>query len=143
VNVLPFIGSLFLRALHATLRVRHIHVENLTSLPQYILAFWHDHLLLMLHARWRRPISALVSQSKDGEIIARIFDYYHVDSARGSSTRGGSGAFREMIRLAGEGTNLAITPDGPKGPPRIVKEGVIATARTRRKRVRRTPGDTR
>jgi len=128
VRWLPRAGALFLRTLHATLRVRHARLENLTSLPQYILAFWHDHLLLMLHARYRRPITALISQSKDGEIIARIFDYYDVESARGSSTRGGIGAFRELIRMAREGKNLAFTPDGPKGPPRIAKEGVVVAA---------------
>jgi lysophospholipid acyltransferase (LPLAT)-like uncharacterized protein len=126
--LLPRIGALFLRALHATLRVRHAGVENLSSLPQYIFAFWHDHLLLMLHARYRKPITVLISQSKDGEIMARIFDYYDVESARGSSTRGGSGALREMIRAARQGKNIVFTPDGPKGPRRIAKEGVVVAA---------------
>lgn len=125
---LPRIGSLFLKGLHATLRVRHIGEVNLASLPQYIVAFWHDHLLLMLHARYRKPMTPLISQSKDGEIIARILEYYDVDSARGSSTRGGSGALRGLIRVAREGNNLAFTPDGPKGPPRIAKEGVVVAA---------------
>ncbi len=87
-----FLGSLFIRGLHATLRVRHVRAENIERLPQYILAFWHCHLLLMLHSRYRRPISVIISQSKDGEAIARVFDWYGVDSARGSSTRGGSAA---------------------------------------------------
>ena len=125
---LPRIGSLVIRALHATLRVRHVHSENMTSLPQYIATLWHDHLLLALHARYRKPISVLISQSKDGEIIARIFSYYGIDSARGSATRGGGRALRELIRAARDGKNLAVTPDGPKGPPRIVKEGVVVAA---------------
>jgi len=123
-----WIGSIFIRALHATLRVRHVHAENLESQPQYILAFWHAHLLLMLHSAYRRPIVVMISRSKDGEYIARVFDHYGVDSARGSSTRGGTSALREMIRAAREGKNIVFTPDGPKGPPRVAKDGVIYAA---------------
>src|SRR5437773_7640951 len=74
-KLLAFIGSLFIRALHATLRVRHVNVENIERERQYILAFWHAHLVLMLHSRYRRPIDVMISRSKDGEIIARVFDW--------------------------------------------------------------------
>lgn len=127
-RIVAWLGSVFIRVLYATLRVRHIHVENLQSKPQYILAFWHAHLLLMLHSRYRRPIVVMISQSKDGEYIARVFDHYRVQSARGSSTRGGTSALREMIRAAREGKNIVFTPDGPKGPPRVAKDGVIYAA---------------
>jgi lysophospholipid acyltransferase (LPLAT)-like uncharacterized protein len=127
-RIVAWIGSIFIRALHATLRVRHVHAENLESQPQYILAFWHAHLLLMLHSAYRRPIVVMISRSKDGEYIARVFDHYGVDSARGSSTRGGTSALREMIRAAREGKNIVFTPDGPKGPPRVAKDGVIYAA---------------
>ena len=127
-SILYFLGAQFIRLLHATLRVRHIHVETIERLPQYIIAFWHAHLLLMLHSRYRKPIAALISQSKDGELIARVFDWYGVQSARGSSTRGATAGMREMIRAARGGSNLAFTPDGPKGPPRVVKDGVVYAA---------------
>jgi lysophospholipid acyltransferase (LPLAT)-like uncharacterized protein len=127
-RIVAFLGSLFIRALHATLRVRHVNRENLDSQPQYILAFWHCHLLLMLHSAYRRPIVVMISRSKDGEYIARVFDFYGVESARGSSTRGGTAALREMIRAAREGKNIVFTPDGPKGPARVVKDGVIHAA---------------
>lgn len=123
------LGSLFIRALYGSLRVRHVRVEYLDRTPQYILTFWHSHLLLMLHARYRRPISALISQSKDGEYIARVFDWYGVEAVRGSSTRGGSAALRELLRVARAGKNLAFTPDGPKGPARIAKDGVVYAAK--------------
>ena len=128
-RLLPFVGSLFIRALHATLRVKHVNVENLTSLGQYIIAFWHCHLLMMLHSKYKRPISVLISQSRDGELIARVFDFYGVESSRGSSTRGGSAAVRELIRFAKDGKNIAFTPDGPKGPARVAKEGVVVAAK--------------
>jgi len=103
-------GSIFIRVLHATLRVRHVHAENIESQPQYILAFWHAHLLLMLHSAYRRPIVVMISRSKDGEYIARVFDHYGVESARGSSTRGGTPALREMIRAAREGKTSSSRP---------------------------------
>ena len=127
-RLLTFIASLFIRALHATLRVRHVRAENLERLPQYILAFWHAHLLLMVRCRFRRPISVMISQSKDGELIAQTMAWFGVDSARGSSSRNSFGAMREMLRTAKAGTNLVFTPDGPRGPSRVVSEGVVYAA---------------
>lgn len=128
-KLLSLLASLFIRALHATLRVEHVRVENIDQTPQYILAFWHSHLLLMLHSRYRRPISVMISRSKDGEYIARVFDWYGVDAARGSSTRGGGAALRELLREARDGKNVVFTPDGPKGPARIAKDGVVYAAK--------------
>lgn len=127
--MIPFLGALLMRTLHATLRVRHAGAAKIAALPQYIIAFWHAHLLLMLHARYRKPIAVLISQSKDGELIASTFKYYGVDAARGSSTRGGTAALREMVRLGRTGTNIVFTPDGPKGPARVAKDGVVYAAR--------------
>lgn len=128
-KLLSFAASLFIRALHATLRVRHVNAENISGTPQYILAFWHSHLLLMLHSRYRKPISVMISRSKDGEYIARVFDWYGVEAARGSSTRGGGAALRELLREAKAGKNIVFTPDGPKGPARIAKDGVVYAAK--------------
>jgi lysophospholipid acyltransferase (LPLAT)-like uncharacterized protein len=127
-KLLSFIASLFIRALCGTLRVRHVHVENIEKTPQYILAFWHSQILPMLHSRYRTPITVILSRSKDGEHMARVFDWYGAKSARGSSTRGGSAALRQVIRDARAGNNIAVTPDGPKGPPRVLKDGVVYTA---------------
>jgi len=126
--VRAFLLASFIRLLHATLRIKHDGVEKLHALPQYIIAFWHEHLLLMLHTAYRRPIRVLVSQSRDGELIASTFAHYGVDVARGSTTRGATAALRDMIRAAGDGSNIVFTPDGPKGPRRIAKEGVVYAA---------------
>jgi hypothetical protein len=128
-KVIAFIASLFIRGLHATLRLRHVHAENLTNIPQPIIAFWHCHLLLMLHTKWHPPVTVMISQSKDGEYIARVFDWYGVGSVRGSTTRGGAKALREVIREARAGKTIVLTPDGPKGPARVVKEGMVLAAR--------------
>lgn len=127
--MLPFVAWLITRILYATLRVRHVNVENIERTPQYVVAFWHCHLLLMLHCRWRPPMTTLISRSKDGEIVARVFRYYDVVARRGSSSRGGDAAVREIIRDARNGMNVGVTPDGPRGPGRIAKEGVIYIAK--------------
>lgn len=129
-KIVSFLAAMFIRALNATLRVRHARVQNIVSTPQYILAFWHAHLLLMLHSRHRKPIAVMTSRSKDGDYMASVFDWYGgIDTARGSSTRGGGAALRELLRLSRAGKNIAFTPDGPKGPARVLKEGVIFAAR--------------
>ena len=128
-NVLSFLGYLFLRALYATMRVRQMNVENLNASPRYILAFWHRHILLSLHSKWRKPTTAIISRSKDGEIVSGVLRLYGAETARGSSTRGGEVALREILRAIQAGKNIAFTPDGPKGPSQIVKDGVIYVAK--------------
>ena len=128
-RVVSFLGFLFIRLLAATLRVRHVRPENHDGVPQYILTFWHAHLLLMLHSRYKKPISVMSSRSRDGSIIAGVFRYYGVGVARGSSTRGASAVLREIIRRARLGQNIVFTPDGPTGPVRVAKDGVVFAAR--------------
>ena len=120
--------SLIVRLLRATLRVRHVNVRVAESTPRYIFAFWHAHMFLMLHSRFRRPITVLSSASRDGDLAVAVYRTYRVNTVRGSSTRGGGAAIREVIRRGRADSNLAFTPDGPKGPPRVVKEGVIFAA---------------
>lgn len=128
-RVLSFLGYLFIRLLHATLRVRHVNSVNIDSQPQHIIAFWHNDILMSLHSRWRRPTTAMISRSKDGEIVSRVLHLYGAETARGSSTRGGEIALREVLRDVREGKSIAVTPDGPKGPRHIVKDGIIYIAR--------------
>jgi len=94
----------------------------------FILAFWHRHLLLMPYAYKGRRISVLVSQSTDGELIARTVARLGIDSSRGSSSRGGIAGMRSLLRKAAEGWDIAFTPDGPRGPLREVQAGVILAA---------------
>jgi lysophospholipid acyltransferase (LPLAT)-like uncharacterized protein len=128
-GILSFLGAQLIRLLRATLRVRHIRAENVERLPQYVIAFWHDHLLLMLHARYRKPIVVLSSRSRDGDLMVRLYAWYGVQSVRGSSTRGATGALRGIIRAARGGSNIVFTPDGPRGPARVAKDGVVFAAR--------------
>ncbi len=126
---IAFLGTMFLKALHATIRKRHVHAERILEAPQHIFVFWHMHILSAFYSLWQRPLIVLLSQSRDGELIARCVRHFGADSVRGSSTRGGSSALRALVREARDGKNLAFTPDGPKGPPRVAKDGAIYAAK--------------
>lgn len=93
-----------------------------------ILAFWHNRQIGLLRlTSILQPVSVLVSQHGDGEIITRIMSRFGVGAVRGSSTRGGTRALRRMIDATRQ-TSVAITPDGPVGPRYETKDGVISLA---------------
>jgi lysophospholipid acyltransferase (LPLAT)-like uncharacterized protein len=75
----------------------------------------------------RRDILVLISQHADGEMIAQVCKHIGYGTVRGSSTRGGLKAMREMIRAA-DNCHIAIMPDGPRGPRRHVELGLIYLA---------------
>jgi lysophospholipid acyltransferase (LPLAT)-like uncharacterized protein len=122
----------FIRGLRASVRLRHHGDTRLRDWERrgehFILAFWHRHLLLMPYAYRGRKISVLVSQSKDGELIASTVARLGIDSTRGSSSRGGVSGMKTMLRKAADGWDIAFTPDGPRGPAREVQPGVTLTA---------------
>jgi lysophospholipid acyltransferase (LPLAT)-like uncharacterized protein len=94
-----------------------------------ILAFWHAQQL-MIPFGYRGPGShVLISQHADGEIIARVIARFGHEAVRGSSTRGGAGALRTLIKLGRSGRDLVVTPDGPKGPRQVAKAGVAQLAK--------------
>lgn len=72
-------------------------------------------------------VTSMVSEHRDGEIIARVLESYGFRNARGSSTRGGARALMDFLRVGKQG-DMAITVDGPRGPPEVVKEGVVFAA---------------
>jgi lysophospholipid acyltransferase (LPLAT)-like uncharacterized protein len=125
-------GALFLRALRATLRLR-FHGEATIrgwerERKRFLLAFWHRHLLLMRYAYRGDRMSVLVSRSRDGELIARVMAKLGIATERGSSSRGGAAGLRALVRVARGGSDIAITPDGPRGPLREVQPGVVLAA---------------
>lgn len=96
----------------------------------FILSFWHGRLLMMPKA-WPRahPIHMLISQHRDGLLIARTVAHFGIKAAAGSSSRGGSAALRVMLKALRNGENVGITPDGPRGPRQRATDGVIHIAR--------------
>jgi lysophospholipid acyltransferase (LPLAT)-like uncharacterized protein len=94
-----------------------------------ILAFWHAQQLMIPIGYRGMGSHVLISQHGDGEIIARIIARFGHEAVRGSSTRGGAGALRALIKLGRSGRDVVVTPDGPKGPRHVAKLGVIQLAK--------------
>lgn len=129
--VAPRAGSAWLRLCRATLRLRWEGRES--ALPDdggpVIYAFWHHQLAMMPWVQLRPPSVVAISRSRDGDLTARLFAGLDVEAVRGSSSRGGAGALKGLVRAAREGRDLAITPDGPRGPSRVAKDGATRLAR--------------
>jgi len=94
-----------------------------------IYSFWHDCIFLSIYFWQRRRIVVMTSQSFDGEYIARFIQRFGSGAARGSSTRGATGAMVEMVRLMRAGSPAAFTIDGPKGPRHVAKMGSVLLAK--------------
>ena len=88
-----------------------------------IYAFWHRNIISLMYLHRGEDIVILASSSRDGELIAGPAKLFGYKAARGSSGRKGSSATRKLIKLAKE-NSIGITPDGPKGPPEKIKDGV-------------------
>jgi lysophospholipid acyltransferase (LPLAT)-like uncharacterized protein len=97
--------------------------------PTPIYTLWHNRVFLGTHFWQRRRIVVMTSQSFDGEYIARFIKRFGFGAARGSSTRGGTGAIVEMVRLMRAGCPTAFTIDGPKGPRYVAKMGAVLLAK--------------
>lgn len=125
-------GASLIRALRATLRIRHHGDAAVRALERqeqrFLLAFWHRHLLFMRYAYRGTRMTVLVSRSRDGELIAQVLTRLGYATSRGSTSRGGAGGLRDLLRRARRSSDLAITPDGPRGPLRRVQPGVVLAA---------------
>jgi lysophospholipid acyltransferase (LPLAT)-like uncharacterized protein len=122
-----------LLVLKLTLRRRLVGGEPLLARwargEQTVLAFWHEQLVMMPFAYRGRRVCIMVSRHRDGELITRAVRPLGVETVRGSSTRGWAGGLKGMLRAYRDGADLAFAPDGPRGPRRMVKSGVIQVAR--------------
>lgn len=123
------LGSLFVRALGSTWRVRLLGRERenaALSLEGSILyAFWHGKMLPLADAYRGRGAVVLISRNRDGEIIARIVERMGYGTVRGSSSKGGHRAVEDLVDRAREGRIVAVTPDGPRGPFEVMQPGLL------------------
>jgi hypothetical protein len=92
-------------------------------------AFWHGRLLMMPRVYKGRKLSFLVSSHRDGQIIGRALERFGFHAILGSTSRKGIAAFKQMLRAIQGGSDIAITPDGPKGPRYRAQIGVIELAK--------------
>lgn len=133
-ELFAFLAASYIRLVHLTARRKVIcHPSALPYFngeKQAIFAFWHGRLPMVAPFKPKsRPLHVLISHHNDGELIALTLKHFDIRTVRGSTSSGGRAAARNVIRLMVEGSNITITPDGPRGPNHIVQAGIVTLAR--------------
>jgi lysophospholipid acyltransferase (LPLAT)-like uncharacterized protein len=132
-TLIPFAARQVIRLLATTMRIEYVNYDGVWSMwrggQNVIVAFWHGRLMMMPTVYRGQGMNILVSQHRDGELVARTVKGLGIDSVRGSSTRGWFGGIKGLLKAAKSGRDLAITPDGPKGPKYIAQAGIVQIAR--------------
>jgi len=133
-RALCWLGAQYIRLVHATGRWSVVRGEVPRALWErsqpFITCFWHGRLLMMPYC-WNRevPVHMLISQHRDGQIIARTVGHFGIRTIAGSTRRGGAGALRAMVKALQGGECVGVTPDGPRGPRMRASDGVVSVAR--------------
>ncbi|MCX5807707.1 MAG: lysophospholipid acyltransferase family protein [Proteobacteria bacterium] len=133
-NILPPIIYIIISFIKFTSQIKHINSEPAHEMwdkgENSIVCFWHGRLLMMPFANRRGKGKVLISRHRDGEFIAKVMKYFGIGAVRGSYRKeGGISSLREIISDLKNGYDVAVTPDGPKGPKYTVKNGIIELAR--------------
>ncbi|MEO8337275.1 MAG: lysophospholipid acyltransferase family protein [bacterium] len=126
------VGAAFLRLLAGTWRMRSHNIEGLHTArandQRIIFALWHGELLPLLWQHRGENVAIVISEHRDGEIVAQIAESLGYSTVRGSSSKGGSRALIGLMREIDAGRDGAITPDGPRGPAHVFAPGVAVAA---------------
>jgi len=136
-NTLRFTGNIFLyhavNVLCKSLRICFVNKQTLDELVRnkknFVLAFWHGTMLLPWYLHRNKNFAALISKSKDGDLLSKILKHWNYNVIRGSSSVGGDVALGIMVDFAKNNSSIAITPDGPRGPAFKLKAGAVITAK--------------
>lgn len=138
-RLLALTGAAILKTLFLTLRLRiddRSGVLKEDGSSPVIVCFWHNRILGItfafdrIYPKKRNGVTVLTSPSKDGEILAQLVGAFGMKAVRGSSSRRGSSALLELVRLIRGGRDIAITPDGPRGPRYSLGPGIILLAQS-------------
>ncbi len=117
------------RCLEITLKIKVIYPKNFDKDRQFILAFWHNKLLMsLLTTRFVKRRVGLASPSKDGELISVPLERYGFEVVRGSTDKEAARSIRTLVKLVKDGKSIGTPVDGPKGPIYEVKQGLIYIA---------------
>ena len=107
-----------------------IPIALLNEGKPFLVAFWHGRLLMMSLAwPYSQKFKMVTSQHPDGELIARTIKILGFESIAGSSSRGGAGTVRSILRALKSGESVGVTPDGPRGPRMHAAKGAVFVAR--------------
>jgi len=132
-RLIPAFGYPLIAALGSTLRWRAEGLEHLDAVARGgrvpIMAFWHGRILPATVYFRRRGIVVITSENFDGEWIAGIIERFGYGTARGSTSRGGRKALRQLTRDMAAGKPAGFTIDGPRGPARVAQAGALWLAK--------------
>jgi lysophospholipid acyltransferase (LPLAT)-like uncharacterized protein len=126
------LGVVVVRLLARTWRMRTTGSEIVTELRRarqpIVFTAWHGHILPLLWVHRGQGVSVLISEHRDGEIIARVASVFGFRTVRGSTYRGADRALAGLVRELRAGHDVAVTPDGPRGPARHFAPGALIAA---------------
>lgn len=129
----PSAAFFLIKFLQWTMNIEELNGERVRGLwergENVIGAFWHGRLLMTPLVYGGRGLKILISRHRDGELISRTVRHFGMETVRGSSTRGGIVGIKGLVRALQKGYDVAIAPDGPKGPRCKVQPGVIQLAK--------------
>jgi lysophospholipid acyltransferase (LPLAT)-like uncharacterized protein len=130
---LAFLLVMLIRLIYTTMRITVVGREILPGFAArdegYVGAFWHARIIMIPFLYPGKALHILVSRHRDGEIIANILKRFGFHLVRGSSSKGGGDALREMMRLLRSDQDLGIAADGPRGPAEVLKPGAAQLGR--------------
>lgn len=131
--VASYIGAGYLHLIGKTSQVLTVDHPASLSLRREkkptIYALWHNQQVFLSYHHRGEGAAIMVSRSNDGEYIAQVMKRMGLPAVRGSSSRGGQQAFRQMLEILKAGGQVGFTPDGPKGPVHSIHDGIVAAAR--------------
>jgi Kdo2-lipid IVA 3' secondary acyltransferase len=131
-SAIVMLGAFAIRALAVTWRYRITNEESYRALrarsEPFIFAFWHGQMLPLLWRHRGEGVAVVVSSHRDGEIIARIAEHLGFRTIRGSTSRGAARALLGIVRELENGAEVAVTPDGPRGPAQKFASGALVAA---------------
>lgn len=126
------VGAGLIRALASTWRFRVTNDASYRTLhaqrQPFIFAFWHGQLLPLLWLHRGQGVAIVISSHRDGELVAGVAERLGLRAIRGSSTRGAARALLGVVRELESGGEVAMTPDGPRGPARRFASGALVAA---------------
>lgn len=133
-GTLSLLVSLLLRFIFLSSRVRSITPDAsrafMSGQKQAIFCFWHGNMIMHpFHKPRGRKMAVLISHHRDGAFITAILGWLGIGTVRGSTRKGGANAMRELFTICEQGSNISITPDGPRGPVYQAAGGAAMLAR--------------
>ena len=127
--LIPWIYKWSITLIMWTCRIRFVGQEHLEPLHKggksWIYSAWHENTAITAWVRRNTGTAMMASESRDGELIARAIELIGNIPVRGSTSRGGAKAAKDMVRLLRSGHTAAVTPDGPRGPRRKLQPGIL------------------